>query len=71
MTQENIRNKWESIDRREEKLAKELAKLQSLCTHPNVNKTHKSNTGNYDRSADSYWIEFVCPDCRKRWIEEQ
>lgn len=27
--------------------------------------------GNYDPSADSYWIEFVCPDCHKKWIEEQ
>lgn len=71
MTQEEIRRKWESIDRREDKLAKELAKLQTLCTHPNVKKTHKSNTGNYDPSADSYWIEFVCPDCCKRWTEEQ
>lgn len=71
MTQEDIRKKWESIDRREDKLVKELAKLQSLCEHPNVDKTYKSNTGNYDPSADNYWIEFVCPDCRKRWIEEQ
>lgn len=71
MTQDEIRNKWESIDRREDKLAKELIKLQSLCNHPNVKKEYKSNTGNYDPSADSYWIEFRCPDCRKRWIEEQ
>lgn len=71
MTQESIRKKWKSIDRREDKLAKELAKLQSLCGHPNVDKTYKSNTGNYDPSADSYWIEFVCQDCRKQWIEEQ
>ena len=71
MTQEEIRKKWESIDRREEKLASELNKLQALCKHPNLEKTHKSNTGNYDPSADSYWIEFRCPDCRARWNEDQ
>lgn len=71
MTQEEIRNKWNSIDRREEKLAKELAKLQTTCTHPVVEKTYRSNTGNYDPTADSYWIDFHCPDCRKRWRKEQ
>lgn len=71
MTQEEIRNKWNSIDRREEKLAKELAKLQATCAHPDVEKTYMSNTGNYDPTADSYWIDFYCPDCRKRWTEEQ
>lgn len=71
MTQEEIRKKYESIDRREDKLARELAKLQATCNHPNLEKNYKANTGNYDRSADSYWIEFKCPDCRKRWIQEQ
>jgi len=69
--QEEIRKKWESIDRREEKLARELSKLQSVCSHPNVKKEYKSNTGNYDPTADSYWIDFQCPDCRKRWSEDQ
>ena len=41
------------------------------CKHPNLEKTHKSNTGNYDPSADSYWIEFKCPDCNKFWMEDQ
>ena len=71
MTQEEIRKKWESIDRREENLAKELNRLQAACQHPNLEKTHKANTGNYDPSADSYWIEFRCPDCRVRWNEDQ
>jgi hypothetical protein len=71
MTPAQIRRKWASIDQREEKLAVELANLQAACTHPNVEKEYKSNTGNYDPSADHYWIEFRCPDCRKRWNEDQ
>jgi hypothetical protein len=71
MTQEEIRKKMESIDRREDKLASELAKLQSTCTHPNLEKKYKANTGNYDPTADHYWIEFKCPDCRARWNEDQ
>lgn len=71
MTPAQVRRKWASIDRREEKLAHELAKLQDLCVHSNVTKKYDSNTGNYDPSADSYWIDFFCPDCRKRWREDQ
>jgi len=71
VTPEQVRSKYESIDRREERLARELNKLQALCNHPNLEKTYKSDTGNYDPSADSYWTEHRCPDCRARWNEEQ
>jgi hypothetical protein len=71
MTPAQIRRKRASIERREEKLADELIKLRSVCSHLNVTKEHKSNTGNYDPSADSYWIDFRCPDCGKRWTEDQ
>ncbi len=71
MTQDEIRKKWESIDKREDKLAKELAKLQEQCQHPNLISKYDSNTGNYDPSADSYWIDYTCPDCRKRWRKDQ
>ena len=71
MTPAQIRRKWASIDRREDRLAQELAALQAACTHPSVNKKYCGNTGNYDPSADSYWIEFSCPDCRKKWITDQ
>lgn len=71
MTPAQIRRKWSTIDRKEEKLAQERATLQAECTHPNVVKKYDANTGNYDPTADSYWIDFTCPDCRKRWREDQ
>jgi hypothetical protein len=43
--------------------------IQEICYHPDVVKTHKSNTGNYDPHADCYWTEFKCPDCGKWWSE--
>lgn len=49
----------------------ELEGLQKLCTHPCVTKKYRSNTGNYDPSADCYWIEWSCPDCGKYWTTEQ
>ena len=40
-----------------------LAALQNECTHPNMTATHGGDTGNYDRSANCYWIDYRCPDC--------
>ncbi len=71
MTPSQIKRKWASIDRRREKLSHELAKLQALCTHPNVTKKNCGDTGNWDRNDDSYWIDFRCPDCRKQWTTDQ
>jgi len=56
---------------KEDKLALKILKLQSKCAHPNVNKKYRSNTGNCDPTANSYWIEFNCPDCDKIWSEDQ
>jgi len=45
--------------------------LQMDCEHPRKLKTAKSDTGNWDRSQDSYWYEIYCPDCDKHWTEPQ
>lgn len=71
MTQEEIRNTFLKIDRQEERLAERLIKLQEICKHPDAVKKYDSNSGNYDPSADSYWIDFKCPDCSKWWREDQ
>jgi len=49
----------------------ELAQIQGICSHPSPVKINKGNTGNYDRSADSYWRECACPGCGKKWTEDQ
>jgi len=54
-------------------LKKYDAKLDALrerCRHPNVEKQHKGDTGNWDRGQDCYWTEFNCPDCQKFWTVE-
>lgn len=48
----------------------QLDKVRKHCRHPNVKKTHRSNTGNYDPTCDCYWTEFDCPDCGRRWQED-
>ena len=49
---------------------RDLDQLQATCQHPSATKKHRSNTGNYDPSTDSYWTDFACPDCEKRWSKE-
>lgn len=40
---------------------------QECCLHVNLR-------GEYMKPVfrdDSYWVDFVCPDCGKRWTEDQ
>jgi hypothetical protein len=71
MTPAQIKRKLASIKRREEKLSHELAKLQALCPHPNVISKREGSTGNWDRHDDCWWTNYHCPDCSKRWTEDQ
>lgn len=41
------------------------------CRHPDAEKTYHGDSGNYDPNDDRYWYEFYCPDCGKRWTEDQ
>jgi hypothetical protein len=49
----------------------EIKNIQDACSHPNVQKTPRADTGNYDPSVDLYWIECRCPDCDKHWDIDQ
>ena len=71
MTPAQIRRRFQTIMKHQDKWADEEKKLTSICTHPNVDKTYCSNTGHYDPTADCYWISFVCPDCGKKWTVDQ
>ncbi len=71
MTPAQVRRKLATINKHQLKWDTTEKELQQLCTHPNASKKHCGSTGNYDRSADCYWIEFRCPDCGKFWMEDQ
>jgi len=53
------------------KLHNEIFALQDACAHPNVDKTHHSDTGNWSKSDDAHWCVFKCLDCGKTWTENQ
>lgn len=71
MTPNQVQKQYLTIRNKIDRLNDQLDELQEQCQHPNVEKTYKGNTGNYDPSADSYWIEWLCPDCKKYWMTDQ
>jgi hypothetical protein len=50
-----------------------IISIQSACSHPKecVTKVAGGDTGNYCKSDDSYWYDFKCGLCEKRWTEDQ
>jgi len=66
-----IETKRKRIEQKIEKLYQELKHIQLNCPHTNLKKQYSSDTGNYDRSADSYWIDCHCQDCNLTWRTEQ
>jgi hypothetical protein len=71
MTPAQIRRRKQTIEKHQWKWDTAENELQQICQHPNVEKKYRGDTGNYDRTADSYWIDFKCPDCGKKWWESQ
>ena len=47
-----------------------IKRLQDRCKHKNVNRTPRSDTGNY-LDPDRYWYDCHCVDCNKIWQEDQ
>ena len=67
----SIRKRREALERQEAKTSAAIKLLQIECQHPNATKKYGASTGNYDPSANGYWIDFQCPDCGKRWSVDQ
>ena len=64
-TQIGIRAEIKRLYVERHEIDQQIREAQNDCTHPDVKKTGKGN-GNY-----YYWYVCVCPDCRKRWSEDQ
>lgn len=71
MTPAQVRRRLKTILKHQSIWRKAEIDLQKQCNHVNVDETYKGNSGNYDPSADSYWIEYKCSDCGKFWREDQ
>lgn len=50
-----------------------ISNIQEECSHPYscLKCVDKGDTGKYDPSCDSYWTEYHCLLCDKKWIVEE
>lgn len=66
----NIEEKRKLIESRQDELLHELRVLQSFCKHRNATSEPRSDTGNWCKQDDCYWVEHRCPECGKFWRED-
>lgn len=58
-------NKVSELKQHIKTLQDEILSIQDECPHDRIVYKYKSNTGNYDPSCDSYWVEIDCLCCDK------
>lgn len=63
--------KAHKIKRQIYELNVQLRAHQDKCKHLRATYVNRANTGNYDPSADSYWTDWSCPTCLKKWNTAQ
>lgn len=63
---EQVEQEIRSIRQQIVELQQRALDIQVSCKHTKVQFEHKANTGNYDPSSDSDWIEVKCLTCLKR-----
>lgn len=63
-------NKINELKDKIKNLYKEIDQIQSECIHPKSSLDIKYNcsTGGWD--PDTYWKEFTCGLCGKKWTED-
>ncbi len=67
----NIRAQMDHLLLERSRVESLILEIRESCPHNDVNKIARSNTGNYDPSADCYWYDCKCRDCGKNWMEDQ
>lgn len=65
-------NKIDEIKNDIIRLQIKLEQIQNECSHPKsaLEKEGSARTGNYYPYEETYWINFHCPLCDKRWAAE-
>lgn len=66
-----VKQKREMIESVEAELAGQLHSLQENCPHEDLTYKYGGSSGNWDKSDDSYWIDWKCNDCYKTWTTSQ
>jgi hypothetical protein len=71
MTAAQVCRKRVALERQQAKVSEALALLRITCQHPTPTFQYKGSSGNYDPSDNSYWMEWHCPDCGKKWTTDK
>lgn len=71
MNQAQARAKAAAIKQAELLIANARIKLECDCPHVGLAYKYGASSGNYDLSVDSYWTDWHCQDCGKRWQTDQ
>lgn len=64
-TKNIIKRRKDTLSKLDE-LYKYLKDLTERCSHHNLRYRDDGTSGNYD-GYESYWRDWFCPDCGKRW----
>ena len=67
---ESIVKRRHAIEAKIKEWSNKLVALESECPHYNSWYENKGSTGSWDRD-DSFWRDYECEDCGKRWTTEQ
>lgn len=67
---EKMKKKVAAAEKKIELAEKALEKIQKSCPHYDSVYRNKGSTGNWDRD-DSFWREYECFDCGKKWTTDQ
>jgi len=63
----SIKKRMQRLQAKKQKIHEEIVAVQTAYPHADLKSTWGSDTGNWDPSADSYWKDYHCQDCDKRW----
>jgi len=67
---EVIQTKRNQLESQIHALGLELAGVILECPHPAASKKYNGDGGSY-YDPPSYWLDWECPDCGKRWTTDQ
>lgn len=65
---DTVVERLQHVRRKLAKWNRKLIELQDECSHPDLTGVRGSDSGNFNRQADSEWIDMHCPTCGKRWV---
>lgn len=69
LSKDYIKNKIKSLKQLISDAENKIENIRIRCTHPSSETIIKygANTGNYDPTSDTYWIDAKCNICGKQW----